>query len=161
MAPPATAPTTAPTGKTKNSRPPSTAPMTAPVSVPVDASLWKVTLPSASLRTTAVSSSPSLPACSTDRIDLIAASASSAPVKVTARNCPIAGSPLVVPRRLPRGPSKLQDTPTAKRRPTKSGPTYRIDPIGPDDVEPRLAKLVDTLAPLLDPDDAASVRALL
>jgi hypothetical protein len=49
----------------------------------------------------------------------------------------------------------------AKRRPTKSGPTYRIDPIGPDDVEPRLARLVDTLAPLLDPDDAASVRALL
>lgn len=43
----------------------------------------------------------------------------------------------------------------------KRGPTYRIDPIGPDEVEPRLAALVDRLAPLLAPDDVASVRALL
>jgi len=49
----------------------------------------------------------------------------------------------------------------AKRRPTKRGPTYRIDPIGPGEVEPRLAALVDRLAPLLVPDDVASVRALL
>jgi hypothetical protein len=43
----------------------------------------------------------------------------------------------------------------------KRGPTYRIDPIRPDEVEPRLAALVDTLAPLLVADDVASVRALL
>ena len=43
----------------------------------------------------------------------------------------------------------------------KREPTYRIDPIGPDDVEPRFAALVDKLAPLLAPDDVASVRALL
>ena len=49
----------------------------------------------------------------------------------------------------------------AKRRPTKRGPTYRIDPIGPDEVEPRLAALIDRLAPLLVPDDVASVRTLL
>jgi hypothetical protein len=49
----------------------------------------------------------------------------------------------------------------AKRGPTKRGPTYRIDPIGPDQVEPRLAGLVDKLAPLLAPDDVALVRALL
>ena len=43
----------------------------------------------------------------------------------------------------------------------KRGPTYRIDPIRPDDVEPRLARLVDRLGPLLVPDDVAAVRALL
>ena len=43
----------------------------------------------------------------------------------------------------------------------KRGPTYRIDPIGPDEVEPRLAALVDRLGPVLMPDDVASIRALL
>ena len=43
----------------------------------------------------------------------------------------------------------------------KRGPTYRIDPIGPDEVEPRFAELLDQLAPLLAPDDVASVRGLL
>ena len=43
----------------------------------------------------------------------------------------------------------------------KREPTYRIDPIGPDDVGPRFAALVHRLAPLLAPEDVASVRALL
>ena len=43
----------------------------------------------------------------------------------------------------------------------KHGPTYRIDPIRPDEVEPRLAALVDRLAPLLTADDVASVRVSL
>ena len=43
----------------------------------------------------------------------------------------------------------------------KRGPTYRIDPIRPDDVEPRLARLVDKLGPLLAPDEVAAVRASL
>ncbi len=42
----------------------------------------------------------------------------------------------------------------------KHGPTYRIDPIGPDEIEPRFAALLDQLAPLLAPDDVASIRAL-
>jgi hypothetical protein len=42
----------------------------------------------------------------------------------------------------------------------KRGPTYRIDPIGPDEVKPRLVALVDRLAPLLAADDVAAIRAL-
>ena len=42
----------------------------------------------------------------------------------------------------------------------KREPTYRIDPIGPDEVKPRLAELIDGLAPLLAPDHVASVRGL-
>ena len=49
----------------------------------------------------------------------------------------------------------------AKRGPAKREPTYRIDPIGPNEVEPRLATLVDRLAQLLAPDDVAAVRDLL
>lgn len=43
---------------------------------------------------------------------------------------------------------------------TKDGPTYRIDPIGPDEVESRFAALLDRLSPLLASDDVASVRTL-
>jgi hypothetical protein len=42
----------------------------------------------------------------------------------------------------------------------KDGPTYRIDPIGPDEVESRFAALLDRLSPLLASDDVASVRTL-
>ena len=43
----------------------------------------------------------------------------------------------------------------------KRGPTYRIDPIGPDEIEGRFVALLDRLAPVLAPDDVAGVRALL
>ena len=42
----------------------------------------------------------------------------------------------------------------------KHGPTYRIDPIGPDEVQPRFVALLDRLAPLLASDDVAAIRDL-
>jgi len=42
----------------------------------------------------------------------------------------------------------------------KHGPTYRIDPIEPDEIEPRFLALLDELAGLLAPDDVADVRSL-
>ncbi|MFL5717543.1 MAG: hypothetical protein ACJ77V_08195 [Chloroflexota bacterium] len=43
----------------------------------------------------------------------------------------------------------------------KRGPTYRIDPIGPDEVRPRFAALLDRLSPSLAAEDVATVRALM
>jgi hypothetical protein len=42
----------------------------------------------------------------------------------------------------------------------KDGPTYRIDPIEPDEVGPRFVALLDRLSPLLASDDVAAVRTL-
>ena len=43
----------------------------------------------------------------------------------------------------------------------KHEPTYRIDPIEPDQLESRFTALVDRLEPVLDPADVAEVRGLL
>ena len=42
----------------------------------------------------------------------------------------------------------------------KRGPRYRIDPIEPDQVGPRMKALVARLEPALDPADTATLRAL-
>jgi hypothetical protein len=41
---------------------------------------------------------------------------------------------------------------------TKREPTYRIDPIEPDQIGPRLTSLLDRLAPLLAAGDVAALR---
>ena len=41
------------------------------------------------------------------------------------------------------------------------GPTYRIDPIEPDQIRPRLAALVGRLEPILDEQDVTELQALL
>jgi hypothetical protein len=43
---------------------------------------------------------------------------------------------------------------------TKGGPTYRIDPIAPHQVESRFSALLDRLSPLLASDDVVAIRAL-
>jgi hypothetical protein len=37
-------------------------------------------------------------------------------------------------------------------------PTFRIDPIGPSEVGPRFAALIDRLEPVLSADDVAAIR---
>jgi hypothetical protein len=44
---------------------------------------------------------------------------------------------------------------------SKREPTYRIDPIEPDQLGARFARLIDRLSPVLDPADVAEVRSLL
>jgi len=41
-----------------------------------------------------------------------------------------------------------------------SGPTFRIDPIEPSQVEARFGALIDRLEPVLEADDVAGLRAL-
>ncbi len=43
----------------------------------------------------------------------------------------------------------------------KREPTYRIDPIEPSEIGPRLTALVTRLEPMLDPVDVASLRSLI
>ena len=42
----------------------------------------------------------------------------------------------------------------------KDGPTYSIEPIGPDDIGPRFTALLDRIAPVLAASDVAAIRAL-
>jgi hypothetical protein len=42
-----------------------------------------------------------------------------------------------------------------------SGPTFRIDPIEPSAVEPRLTELIDRLEPFLIAEDVATLRSLM
>jgi hypothetical protein len=39
-----------------------------------------------------------------------------------------------------------------------SQPTFRIDPIGPSEIGPRFAALIDRLEPVLSDDDVAAIR---